>query len=359
MTETTALAAPLAAIGDTPLRPVVVPVGDRTVRIWLKLEAENPFGSIKARTAEALLNALESSGALRPGMRVVESTSGNLGVALAGLCAQRGYRCTLVVEPSTPPASLARMREYGADVVTVREVPGGRTLGARLQAVREIVAAGSDAVWTNQYESPANPGVHEWQTAAELMKAAPDGRFDAVAVAVSTGGTLAGIAQFFRDHAPDTRVVAVDAVGSSALGGTPADRPFKLMGFGSGQVSGFVEPHHVDHVVRLTDQAAAAACALVARRTGISLGGSGGAAVLAAVSRALLDPSLREIACVCPDSGEKYPQLRDAPADGGPGCTGEIRAALDLLDRVRAGEPPTPTAPNPRQLPNPRKGTHR
>ncbi|WP_418959839.1 cysteine synthase family protein [Streptomyces tritici] len=339
MTETTALAAPPAAIGDTPLRPVVVPVGDRTVRLWLKLEAENPFGSIKARTAQALIDALETGGTLRPGMRVVESTSGNLGVALAGLCAERGYGCTLVVEPSTPPASVARMREYGAEVVTVREVPGGRTLGARLRAVREILAAGSDVVWTNQYESPANPGVHEGRTAAELLKAAPGGRFDAVVVAVSTGGTLAGIAQYFRDHAPATQVVAVDAVGSSALGGAPAERPFKLMGFGSGQVSGFVRPHHVDQVVRVTDQAAAAACTLVARRTGISLGGSGGAAVLAAVSRALRDPSLRELACVCPDSGEKYPQLCDAPADGGPGCTDEMRTALELLRGVRAEEP--------------------
>ncbi|MFE0650831.1 cysteine synthase family protein [Streptomyces sp. NPDC059534] len=346
MTHTTSMAAPPAAIGDTPLRPVVVPVGDRTVRLWLKLEAENPFGSIKARTAEALLNALETSGALRPGMRVVESTSGNLGVALAGLCAERGYGCTLVVEPSTPPASVGRMRAYGAEVVTVREVPGGLTLGARLQAVREILAASSDVVWTNQYESPANPGVHEWQTAAELVKAAPDGRFDAVAVAVSTGGTLAGMARYFRDQAPTTRIVAVDAVGSSALGGTPADRPFKLMGFGSGRPSGFVEPHHVDHVVRLTDQAAAAACVLIARKTGISLGGSGGAAVLAAVSRALLDPSLREIACVCPDSGEKYPHLDAAPADGGPGCAGDIRTALELLDRVRAEDPPVPALPN-------------
>ncbi|MEU8622528.1 cysteine synthase family protein [Streptomyces sp. NPDC048623] len=338
MTEPTTFAVPQDlpdGIGDTPLRPVRVPVGDRSVRIWLKLESENRFGSIKARTAEALLSSLEATGALRPGMRVVESTSGNLGVALAGLCAERGYACTLVVEPTTPRNSVERMAAFGADVVTVREVPGGRTLGARLQAVREILAADPDAVWTDQYACPANPGVHEWQTAAELVKGAPGGRFDAVAVAVSTGGTLAGIARYFRDNLPETRIVAVDAVGSSALGGAPAERPFKLMGFGSGQVSGFIEPDHWDHVVRVRDTAAAAACSLVLRRTGISLGGSSGAAVLAAVVRARLDPSLREIACVCPDSGEKYPQLSGGTAKAAPPDPDEeIRAALTLLNHV-------------------------
>lgn len=339
MTEPTTLVVPAASsagVGDTPLRPVHVPVGDRTVRIWLKLESENRFGSIKARTAEALLSALEASGALRPGMRVVESTSGNLGVALAGLCAERGYDCTLVVEPTTPRSSVEQMTAFGADVVTVREVPGGRTLGARLQAVRGILAANPDAVWTDQYECPANAGVHEWQTATELMKGAPDGRFDAVTVAVSTGGTLAGIARCFRDNLPETRIIAVDAVGSSALGGEPAERPLKLMGFGSGQVSGFVEPHHWDHVVRVRDAAAATACSLVRRRTGISLGGSSGAAVLAAVVRAVLDPTLREIACVCPDSGEKYAQLHGTPAADVPDPDDEIRAALALLNHVRS-----------------------
>ncbi|WP_240138481.1 PLP-dependent cysteine synthase family protein [Streptomyces sp. MUM 178J] len=337
MTESITVAAaapPPAPIGDTPMRPVRVPVGDRSVRIWLKLEAENPFGSIKARTAEALLAALEMTGALRPGMRVVESTSGNLGVALAGLCAQRGYDCTLVVEPSTPRASVERMAAFGADVVTVREVPGGRTLGARLQAVQEILATDADAVWTNQYASPANPGVHEWQTASELVKAGPDGRFDAVAVAVSTGGTLAGIARYFRSNLPDTRIVAVDAVGSSALGGEPADRPFKLMGFGSGQLSGFLEPGYWDHAVLLRDAAAAAACVRVFRRTGVSLGGSGGAAVLASVIQARRDPSLREIASVCPDSGEKYAHLYGTPAAAEPDPDPEVREALSLLNHM-------------------------
>ncbi|MFH8568048.1 cysteine synthase family protein [Streptomyces sp. NPDC017993] len=325
---------PTVRIGGTPLEPIRVPLGERTLRLWLKLEAGNPFGSIKARTAQALLSALEATGELRPGRRVVESTSGNLGTALAGLCAARGYACTLVVEPSTPRSSVERMTAHGADVVVVSEVPGGRTLDARLAAVQDILRRDPDAVWTDQYRSPANPAVHETQTAAELVKAAPGGSFDAVAVAVSTGGTLAGVARYFRDHLPDARIIAVDAVGSAALGGPPAERPVKLAGFGSGRVSGFVGPGDWDHLVRLRDEDAVAACALVRERTGLSLGGSAGAAVLASVLRAVSDPSLREVACLCPDSGEKYPQLNAEPPAGPGRAGGEIIAALELLGRA-------------------------
>ncbi|GIG86267.1 cysteine synthase family protein [Plantactinospora endophytica] len=333
-------------IGGTPVRRLRVPVGGRSVRLWLKLEAENPFGSIKARTAAALLDALEATDELRPGRRVVESTSGNLGVALAGLCRARGYPCTLVVEPSTPRAAIDRMVDYGAEVITAGEIPGGTTLDARLAAVREILDRDDNTVWTNQYASPANPRVHEAHTAVELVEAAPDGGYDAVAVAVSTGGTLAGIATHLRRHSPATKVIAVDAVGSAAMGGTPGDRPYKLAGFGSGRVSDFVRRQHWDSIVRLRDVDAAAACTRIRWRTGLFLGGSGGAAVLAAVVRASLDPALRELACVCPDSGDKYPRLNEAipadrrtdPAPGFEPATADdpVTTALDLLDHISA-----------------------
>lgn len=329
-----AFPAPERRIGDTPLQPILVPLPDRNIRIWLKLEAENPFGSIKARTADALLAALEDSGELRPGRRVVESSSGNLGVALAGLCAARGYRCTLVVEPSTPEASIAQMTAYGADVVVVGEVPGGKTVDARLEKVWQILAQDGDAVWTNQYQSPANPRVHEVQTAIELVEAAPDGGYDAVAVAVSTGGTLAGIARGLRTRSPTTRIIAVDAVGSVALGGAYAERPFKLAGFGSGRISEFVTRHHWDDVVWIRDEEAVVASVRVRERTGVSLGGSAGATVLAAVVRACLDPSLRELLCVCPDGGEKYPQLDHGLSLRAPGANEHIAKALNLLGRA-------------------------
>ncbi|WP_225829132.1 cysteine synthase family protein [Streptomyces naphthomycinicus] len=325
-------------IGGTPLRPVRIGIGDRSVRLWLKLEAGNPYGSVKARTARALLASLEASGRLVPGRRVVESTSGNLGLALAGLCAARGYRCTLVVESGTPRTSVDRMAAYGAEVITVPEVTGGRTIEARLAVVAEILAQDATAVWTNQYANPANPGVHESETAPELAGAAPEGGWDAVAVAVSTGGTLAGISRYFRRHLPATRIIAVDAVGSAALDGVAADRPFKLAGFGSGRRSAFVERHHWDHVTRLRDADAAEACTRIRDRTGISLGGSAGAVVLASVLRAVSDPAARELVCVCPDSAEKYARLHsgDFAGDGRPAEA--VTEALALLDLARPDE---------------------
>lgn len=319
----------------TPLLPVRVPLPGRSLRLWLKLEALGPFGSIKARTAEALLGALEETGRLRPGNRVVESTSGNLGIALAGLCAARGYRCTLVVEPSTPRASVALMRQYGADVVTVPELPSGRTLDARLEAVRDILRTDGTAVWTDQYESSANPRVHTVRTAVELARDAPAGGFDAVAVAVSTGGTLAGVADYFRVHRPSTRIIAVDAVGSAALGGVPAHRPDKLAGFGSGRASRFVARRHWDRLVRVRDLDAVAACARIREETGLSLGGSAGASVLAAVMDAARRPGTADAACVCPDGGDKYPQLTGGAARDPEGAAAEVAAALDALGHAR------------------------
>ncbi|MEU5583207.1 cysteine synthase family protein [Streptomyces huasconensis] len=319
----------------TPLLPVRVPLPGRSLRLWLKLESLGPYGSIKARTAEALLDALEEAGRLRPGNRVVESTSGNLGIALAGLCASRGYRCTLVVEPSTPRASVALMTEYGADVVTVPEQPSGRTLDARLAAVHDILRRDGTAVWTDQYGSSANPRVHTTGTAVELAGAAPDAGFDTVAVAVSTGGTLAGVADYFRAHRPTTRIIAVDAVGSAALGGAAAHRPDKLAGFGSGRASRFVARHHWDRRVRIRDLDAVAACARIRDRTGLSLGGSAGASVLAAVMDAAGRPATADAACLCPDGGDKYPQLTGVVARDPAGATAEVAAALDALGHTR------------------------
>ncbi|MFJ4573650.1 cysteine synthase family protein [Streptomyces sp. NPDC088846] len=328
-------------IGGTSLLSLQVPVRGRTVRVRLKMEAENCFGSIKARTAEALLGSLEAAGRLGPGNRVVESTSGNLGVALAGLCAERGYRCTLVVEPSTPQHSVDRMVAHGADVVVVREVAGGRTLTARLDAVRDILASDGTAVWTDQYENPANPWVHRWSTAAELAQAVPRGRLDAVSVAVSTGGTLAGIAGYFREHRPEVRLLAVDAVGSAALGGAPDDRPFKLPGFGSGQRSRFLTGGQWDRAFTLHDVHAAVACRRIATSTGVRLGGSGGAAVLAALLHAQDTPAVSQVACICPDAGEKYEQIYAHPLPAPPEAGQRVLAALDNLAaaRLENGEP--------------------
>ncbi|MGW9213097.1 pyridoxal-phosphate dependent enzyme [Embleya sp. NPDC055664] len=297
-------------IGGTPLVPLVLPVCGIGRRLWLKLEGANAYGSIKARTAHALIEHLEHQGGLEPGGSIVESTSGNLGVALAGICRARGYRCTLVVDRDTPRRSITLMADAGADVVLVEPTAAGNPVAERLRMVRRILAADRRMRWTDQYGSPANPNVHERWTGPELARGIGRGVGavgpDAVVAAISTGGTLAGLSAYFRRAHPNTTIVGVDAVGSVATGGERGARPAKIPGFGSGRRSSFLRPGDWDVCVRVDDEYAAPACRVVRAATGLTLGGSSGAALLGAVVAARGDPELREIGVICPDLGAAY-----------------------------------------------------
>ncbi|MFD7080205.1 cysteine synthase family protein [Streptomyces sp. NPDC059918] len=319
-------------VGWTPLLRLVVPVRGQNRRLWLKLEGANEYGSIKARTAHALLGARERSGELRPGGAIVESTSGNLGVALAGMCRQRGYRCTLVVDADTPERSMGLMEANGAEVIVVERVPGRNPVAERLATVRRLLQERPGAVWTDQYSSPANPDVHYDWTAPELVSGLGNTPPDAVVAAVSTGGTLAGLSRYFREHHPDTRMVAVDAAGSVATGGRLEPRPFKIPGFGSGRPSAFLGPAQWDVHVLLDDLAAARACRLLRAATELALGGSAGAAVLGAVIAALGDDGLRDICVICPDMGGAYLGTVYADPPAGPTETGPLqREGLEAI----------------------------
>lgn len=274
--------------------------------LWLKKEWLNEYGSIKARTAHGLLAAAERKGQLARGGAVVESSSGNLGVALAGLCHLRGYRAIIVVDSYTPAQSIADMRAFGAEIVEVAAAGRESSVVERVKTVKRLLETRPGVHWTNQYENPANPAIHEELTAPELYRSLGSDRLDAVVASVSTGGTLAGISRYFRRQNPRTRVVAVDAVGSSATEGTTAVRPNKIAGFGSSLRSKFLESDSWDDMVSIPDAMTTVACRTLLLRSGIMLGGSSGATVLGAVVAAGRDPNLRHLACVCPDSGEKY-----------------------------------------------------
>lgn len=287
----------------TPLCPVSVTAAGRPRRILLKLEGRSPAGSIKGRTARSLVEALEAEGRLRPGATLIESTSGNLGVGLALVAANRGYAFHAVVDPRAPGATLGRMRRLGATVEMVADADAcGGYLAARLARVRERCASSDAFVWTDQYHSDANPRAHETQTGPELLAQA--GAVDAVFAAVSTGGTAAGLARFFRAASPATRVVAVDVEGSVALGGAPGPR--LLTGIGSARRSCFLPPGLVDEAVVVSDVEAILACRTLRARSGIGVGGSSGA-VIAACSRYLVGhPAIERPVCICADGAESY-----------------------------------------------------
>ena len=283
--------ATLARTGNTPLTEIALVVRGRALPVQLKLEGANPCGSIKDRTAEGLIDDLERRDALTPGSVVVESTSGNLGIAVASIARRRGYRFVAVVDPKITGENLARLRTLGARIECVQSPDeAGCYLSSRLARVQELRESSAAFVWPDQYSNPAGPRAHELGTGPELLEQVR-GHLDAIFVPVSTGGTLAGLARCLRRESPETRIVAVDARGSVALGGRPGPR--LLTGVGAGRRSSFVT----------TDLAF---CRALAAGTGIRVGGSSGATLAACGHTLAAHPDIGRVVCICPDRGEAY-----------------------------------------------------
>jgi N-(2-amino-2-carboxyethyl)-L-glutamate synthase len=267
-------------IGDSPLVPVIFTIGGAARKVHLKMEGNNPAGSVKDRTARALIEDVERRGVLRADSIIVESSSGNLGVALSFICRARGYRFLAIVDPKTTRENVERMRALGAEVDVVEQPdPSGGYLLTRLERVRSLCVSSARYVWTDQYSNPAN-------------------------VAVSTGGTLAGVGKLFHEKSPATRVIGVDARGSVVFEDKAGPR--KLTGIGSARKSSFLTQKLYDGYVLVGDAEAFALCRMLFAETGIQVGGSSGA-VLAACGRWLDEHrDASDIVCLCADRGENY-----------------------------------------------------
>lgn len=291
-------------LGNTPLQPIRVVIHERPRTIHLKLEGYNPTGSVKDRTAWGLLQALEKEGRLQKGSCLIESTSGNMGVSLAFLSQQRGNDFIAVVDPKTTNENIARMQAFGAQIELVTEPDryGGYLL-SRLERVRELCQQSPRYIWSNQYGNPANPAIHKETTGPEIYRQM-HGQVHAVFVAVSTGGTLAGISEYLRKVSPATRVIAVDAHGSVIFNTQPAPR--KLTGIGASQPSKFLRQEHYDEYTLVTDTQAFTFCRVLAEHLDIHVGGSSGAVLSACVDYLARHPSIEHVVCLCPDDGKHY-----------------------------------------------------
>lgn len=291
-------------LGDTPLLPLRVRRGRRQATALLKLESANPTGSVKDRTALGLMRAMNQAAPLRPGDTVIESTSGNLGLALAQMLRQAGCRLIAVTDLNTPEETRRALTEAGADLVVVTEPDGkGGYLLNRLRTVRRLCRENPSYRWSNQYENPANPGIHEELTGPEILKQAGPG-LDAVYVAVSTGGTLAGVSRYLRSAAPDVRLVAVDAEGSLVTAQRPGRR--LLSGIGASRPSAFLRPGSYDAATAVPDISAIAVCRMLLCDTGLGMGGSSGS-VLSACLGELLGPRPPSMpVCLLADGGHRY-----------------------------------------------------
>jgi 2,3-diaminopropionate biosynthesis protein SbnA len=272
-------------------------------RFYIKVEGLNPAGSIKIKTARGLVRAAEESGADMRRTRLIESTSGNLGVALAVICAAKNYPLTCVTDPNSNAAAVATMRALGAEVVIVcsRDANGG-FLGSRIEYIEERVAADPDLFWLNQYANQSNPAAHEQSTAPAVLATFP--KVDYLFVGVGTGGTLMGCVDYFRRRSPETRVIGVDAVGSVSFGSEPATR--HIPGLGTSQPPAILDRHAPDEVLLVPEWETVRECRWLARRTGLLAGGSTGTVVAAVRQRGASIPSDKTVVAIAPDMGDRY-----------------------------------------------------
>lgn len=267
-----------AAVGRTPLIRLDHLFPDSGIEILAKLESVNPGGSTKDRPALAMVRDAFARGHLAAGGTVVESSSGNLGVALARVCSMHGVRFVCVVDSRTNATTVATIRALGGEISLVSEPDPetGDLLTARFRRVEQLLEQIPGAVNLFQYGNPANPGAHATGTMREIAEAT-DHRLDVLMAAVSTTGTIAGCTAYIRDSGMDTRTIAVDAEGSVLFGGTAAPRP--LPGLGAGVVTDISRTVDPDQVLRVSGVDCVVGARLLARREGILAGASTGGIV--------------------------------------------------------------------------------
>lgn len=337
-----ALAATAAAYPETPVATFDVVVAGRRRRIHLKLEGFSPWGSIKGRTAVGLLASVTPL--LTDHSRVIESTSGNLGVAMAALCQKLGIPFTAVVDNRLPVRMGQTIRNHGGDLLLVAATDDTDhdLLASRIRAASQLSTVDSNVVWTNQYENAANPLIHALWTGPELLTQLPG--VQAIVVAVSTGGTLSGLACATRSTAPDVMVIGADVVGSRNFGGQPGPRI--LTGVGASQPSRHLRNVTCDAVEIVPSWHGIVRCREWRYKTGLSLGGSSGVVLAAALRCFAEHPELTILACVCPDLGDNYGdtiydddwvETQRAALGGNGECPPDLWPSVDLIsDRDNA-----------------------
>jgi cysteine synthase len=288
-------------IGRTPMVQLtrIAPDG---AELFAKLEMLNPGGSVKDRIGIAMIAAAEAEGIIEPGRTtIVEATSGNTGIALAFVCAARGYDLVL-----TLPQGMSREREgllrlYGAQVQVTESLGGMNEAVAAAQAL----ARDPDAWLPDQFSNPANPEAHRRTTGPEIWEAL-DGRVDYLVAGVGTGGTITGAGSYLKERNPALKIVAVEPAASAVLSGNPPG-PHKIQGIGAGFVPPVLDRDLLDEIIAVDDEDAIETARAVARREGVLGGISCGAALHGALQIAAREEaSGARIAVVLPDSGERY-----------------------------------------------------
>jgi cysteine synthase A len=290
-------------IGNTPLVRIRHLAKDARAEVLAKLEFYNPAHSVKDRIGVSMIDAAEQGGLINPDTVVVEPTSGNTGIALAMVCAARGYKCVLTMPETMSKERRMLLRAYGAELILT---PGSEGMAGAIKKAEELVASDPRQYFLpQQFKNPANPEIHRRTTAEEIWRDT-DGRVDILVGGVGTGGTITGVGEVIKARKPTFQVVAVEPDASPVLSGGPKGSHL-IQGIGAGFVPDVLNTNIYDRIVRVKNDDAIETARRLAREEGILVGISAGAATWAALQVARrAENAGKQIVVVLPDFGERY-----------------------------------------------------
>ncbi|CAA3917989.1 beta-cyano-L-alanine synthase [Staphylococcus aureus] len=288
-------------IGGTPVVKLRNVVDDNAADVYVKLEYQNPGGSVKDRIALAMIEKAEREGKIKPGDTIVEPTSGNTGIGLAFVCAAKGYKAVFTMPETMSQERRNLLKAYGAELVLT---PGSEAMKGAIKKAKELKEE-HGYLEPQQFENPANPEVHELTTGPELLQQFEGKTIDAFLAGVGTGGTLSGVGKVLKKEYPNIEIVAIEPEASPVLsGGEPG--PHKLQGLGAGFIPGTLNTEIYDSIIKVGNDTAMEMSRRVAKEEGILAGISSGAAIYAAIQKAKELGKGKTVVTVLPSNGERY-----------------------------------------------------
>ena len=291
-------------IGGTPLVELTNYEAENKLeaKILAKLEYFNPAGSVKDRIAKAMLDDAEAKGLLKPGATIIEPTSGNTGIGLASVAAARGYKIILTMPETMSVERRNLLKAYGAQLVLT---DGAKGMKGAIEKANELAAATPGSFIPGQFVNPANPAIHRATTGPEIW-ADTDGKVDIFVAGVGTGGTLSGVGEYLKAQNPNVKIVAVEPAGSSVLSKGVAG-PHKIQGIGAGFIPDTLNTKIYDEIIAVENEDAFTTGRAIARKEGVLIGISSGAAVYAATVLAKRPENKgKTIVALLPDAGDRY-----------------------------------------------------